>query len=356
MGTQSIVMHLEYSTVELGELNHNELNDQLLPRIGSNGNASYKKHCNDEGKIVWRRTWQRLHSASLFGSPLFKPFLSKFKGVFPDARFKPLGDDKKKVTKEPEKEGGDPSKEDERDDQEKDVNVNSTNTVNAASTNKVNAVGGKIGIDLPNDLNMPELEDIVYSDNDEDVGAEVDMNKFGLPFRNVSPILTHKNTTNDLHSVQQRTNHKDFQNCLFACFLSQEEPKKVIHALKNPSWIEAMQEELLQFKLQEVWILVDLPNRKRVIGTKWVFMNKKDERGIVIKNKARLVAQGYTQEEGIDYDEYLPLLQEFEALGIFCFCLPHLKDFMDVTTRSQEIPIQPQLFHTSVVKKDSYGT
>ncbi|GJX00956.1 putative ribonuclease H-like domain-containing protein [Tanacetum coccineum] len=104
-------------------------------------------------------------------------------------------------------------------------------------------------------------------------------------------------------TIQQRTNHKDLQNCLFACFLSQEEPKKVIHALKDPSWIEAMQEELLQFKLQEVWTLVDLPNGKRAIGTKWVFKNKKDEMGIVIRNKARLVAQGYTQEERIDYDE-----------------------------------------------------
>ncbi|GKG23311.1 putative ribonuclease H-like domain-containing protein, partial [Tanacetum coccineum] len=101
-------------------------------------------------------------------------------------------------------------------------------------------------------------------------------------------------------TIQQRTNHKDLQICLFTYFLSQEEPKKVIHALKDPSWIEAMQEELLQFKLQEVWTLVDLPNGKRAIGTKWVFRNKKDERGIVIKNKARLVAQGYTQEEGID--------------------------------------------------------
>ncbi|GJW17384.1 putative ribonuclease H-like domain-containing protein [Tanacetum coccineum] len=104
-------------------------------------------------------------------------------------------------------------------------------------------------------------------------------------------------------SVQQRTNHKDFQNCLFACFLSQEEPKKVIQALKDPSWIEAMQDELLQFKLQKVWTLMDLSNGKRAIGTKWVYRNKKVERGIVIKNKARLVAQGYTQEEGIDYDE-----------------------------------------------------
>ncbi|GJV48210.1 putative ribonuclease H-like domain-containing protein [Tanacetum coccineum] len=76
--------------------------------------------------------------------------------------------------------------------------------------------------------------------------------------------------TNNLEehgSVQQRTNHKDLQNCLFACFLSQEEPKKVIHALKDPSWIEAMQDELLQFKLQKVRTLLDLPNGKRPIGT-----------------------------------------------------------------------------------------
>ncbi|GJX86014.1 putative ribonuclease H-like domain-containing protein [Tanacetum coccineum] len=89
--------------------------------------------------------------------------------------------------------------------------------------------------------------------------------------------------------MQGVTSHKDFQNCLVACFLSQEEPKKVVQALKDPSWIEAMQEELLQFKSQEVWTLVELPNGKRAIGTKWVFRNKKDERGIVIKNKARLM-------------------------------------------------------------------
>ncbi|GKE23747.1 putative ribonuclease H-like domain-containing protein [Tanacetum coccineum] len=94
-------------------------------------------------------------------------------------------------------------------------------------------------------------------------------------------------------TIQQRTNHKDLQNCLFAFFLSQEEPIRVIHALKNPSWIEAIQEELLQFKLQEVWTLKDLPNGKRAIGSKWVFKNKKDEKGIMIRNKERLVAQGF---------------------------------------------------------------
>ncbi|GJT52688.1 uncharacterized mitochondrial protein-like protein [Tanacetum coccineum] len=67
------------------------------------------------------------------------------------------------------------------------------------------------------------------------------------------------------------------------------EPKKVIQTLEDPSWIEAMQEELLQFELQKVWTLVDLPNGKRAIGTTWVFRNKKDKRGIVVRNKARLM-------------------------------------------------------------------
>ncbi|GJZ50083.1 ribonuclease H-like domain-containing protein, partial [Tanacetum coccineum] len=95
-------------------------------------------------------------------------------------------------------------------------------------------------------------------------------------------------------SVQQRTNHKDFQNCLFACFLSQEELKKVIHALKDLSWIEA-----------------------RLM----------DERGIVIKNKARLVTQGYTQEEGIDYNEVFAPVSRIEAIRLF-LANASFKDFM----------------------------
>ncbi|GJU66655.1 putative ribonuclease H-like domain-containing protein [Tanacetum coccineum] len=118
--------------------------------------------------------------------------------------------------------------------------------------------------------------------------------------------------------LDNRTNHKDFQNCLFACFLLQEEPKKVTQALKDPSWIEAIQDELLQFKLQKVWTLVDLRDGKRAIGTKWVYRNKKDKRGTVIKNKARLVAQGYTQEKGIDYnDEFFAPVARIEAIRLF---------------------------------------
>ncbi|GJW20201.1 putative ribonuclease H-like domain-containing protein [Tanacetum coccineum] len=76
-------------------------------------------------------------------------------------------------------------------------------------------------------------------------------------------------------------------------------------------------EELLQFKLQKVWILVDLPKAKRAIGTKWVFRNKKDKRCIVIQNKARLVAQGHTQEEGIDYDEVFAPVARIKAIRLF---------------------------------------
>ncbi|KAI3665306.1 hypothetical protein L6452_43930 [Arctium lappa] len=80
---------------------------------------------------------------------------------------------------------------------------------------------------------------------------------------------------------------------------------------------KAMQEELLQFVLQDVWDLVDLPKGHRAIGTRWIFRNKKDERGIVIKNKARLVAQGYTQEEGIDYEEVFAPVARIEAIRLF---------------------------------------
>ncbi|GJY52056.1 putative ribonuclease H-like domain-containing protein, partial [Tanacetum coccineum] len=93
------------------------------------------------------------------------------------------------------------------------------------------------------------------------------------------------------------------------------EPTKIAQALDDESWVEEMQEELLQFKIQKVWTLVDLPYGKKAIGTKWVYRNKKDERGIVVRNKSRLVAQGYKQEKGIDYDEVLLLLLGLKQLG-----------------------------------------
>ncbi|GJR60894.1 ribonuclease H-like domain-containing protein, partial [Tanacetum coccineum] len=181
---------------------------------------------------------------------------------------------------------------------------------------------------LPPVLNISSMDNTGIFGNaydDEDVEEEVDMNNvissYTVPDTSFTKFhkdhpedqvigslktlvqTRHMTKINEEHGLislvhkLRRTNHKYFQNCLFACFLSQMEPKKPVQALKDPSWVEAMQDELLQFKLLKVWTLVDLPRDKWAIGTKWVFRNKKDERGIVVKNKARLVAQGHAQEE-----------------------------------------------------------
>ncbi|GJW14166.1 retrovirus-related pol polyprotein from transposon TNT 1-94 [Tanacetum coccineum] len=81
------------------------------------------------------------------------------------------------------------------------------------------------------------------------------------------------------------------------------EPKNINEALKDESWVIAMQEELNQFISNDVWELVPNPKDMTIIGTKWVFRNKLDENGVVSRDKARLVAQGSNQQEGIDYDE-----------------------------------------------------
>ncbi|GJX68603.1 putative ribonuclease H-like domain-containing protein [Tanacetum coccineum] len=230
------------------------------------------KACDDAGKA----RMETVTGKDYIILPLWTvdPPFSQSSKSSPNAGFKPSGDDEKK----------------------KDDNVNSTNNVNAASTNEVNVVGGKTSIKLPDDPNMPVLKI--------------------LSIQMMMKMLVQR----DLNSAPQtRRMTKNLEE--------HEEPKKVIHALKDPSWIEAMQEELLQFKLQEVWTLVDLPNGKRPIGTKWVFRNKKDERGIVIKNKERLVAQGYTQEEGINYDEVFTPVARIEAIRLF-LAYASFKDFV----------------------------
>ncbi|GJY15137.1 putative ribonuclease H-like domain-containing protein [Tanacetum coccineum] len=95
------------------------------------------------------------------------------------------------------------------------------------------------------------------------------------------------------------------------------EPASVDQALNDPDWVEAMQEEMQQFKNQQVWVLVELPKGKRAIGTKWILKNKRDARGIVCRNKARLVAQGHRQEEGIDYTEVFAPVARVEAIRLF---------------------------------------
>ncbi|KAJ9561826.1 LOW QUALITY PROTEIN: hypothetical protein OSB04_006986 [Centaurea solstitialis] len=109
------------------------------------------------------------------------------------------------------------------------------------------------------------------------------------------------------------------------------EPKKVTEALADPFWVEAMQDELLQFERNNVWTLTLLSNGKAAIGTKWVFRNKKDENGVVIRNKARLVAQGYCQEEGIDYEEtFCPFCKARSHQNLFgLWCLQRFQGLQD---------------------------
>nr|GFD24349.1 hypothetical protein [Tanacetum cinerariifolium] len=160
----------------------------------------------------------------------------------------------------------------------------------------------------PDDPNMPALDDITYFNDEEDVGAAANFSNMETTIT-VSPIpitRVHKDhpvtqIIGDLSSATQtrsmtrmvkdqgdltQINNKDFHTCMFACFLSQEEPKRVHQDLKDPSWSEAMQEELLQFKMQKDWVLVDLPKGKKGYRYQMGFRNKKDERYIVVRNKA----------------------------------------------------------------------
>ncbi|GJX66834.1 retrovirus-related pol polyprotein from transposon TNT 1-94 [Tanacetum coccineum] len=95
-----------------------------------------------------------------------------------------------------------------------------------------------------------------------------------------------------------------------------KKPKNINEALKDKSWVMAMQEELNQFISNDVWELVPNPMNMTIIGTKWVYRNKLDKNGIVTRNKARLVAQGYNQQEGIDYDETYVLVARLESISI----------------------------------------
>ena len=91
--------------------------------------------------------------------------------------------------------------------------------------------------------------------------------------------------------------------CNNLAFISQIEPNNLNDAIVYENWVMAMQEELNRFERNEVWELVPKPNDQSVIGTKWVFRNKMDENGIIVRSKAILVAQGYNQQEGIYYEE-----------------------------------------------------
>ncbi|GJX38309.1 retrovirus-related pol polyprotein from transposon TNT 1-94 [Tanacetum coccineum] len=122
---------------------------------------------------------------------------------------------------------------------------------------------------------------------------------------------------NVIENLNQRTLRSQAQNqSNFFCFISTIEPKNGNEALKDESWIIIMQEELNQFIENDVWELVSQPKNMTIIGTKWVYRNKLDDNGVISRNKARLVAQGYNQQEGIYYDETYAPVARLESIRI----------------------------------------
>nr|GFA09093.1 retrovirus-related Pol polyprotein from transposon TNT 1-94 [Tanacetum cinerariifolium] len=141
---------------------------------------------------------------------------------------------------------------------------------------------------------------------------------------------------NPSQSVRTRRQlESDAEMCMFALTVSRTEPKNIKEAMADSAWIESMLEELHQFDRLDVWELVDRPLCTNVINLKWLWKNKRDEENTVIRNKSRLVAKGYAQKEGVDFEESFAPVASLEAVRLFIAYVAH-KSFtiyqMDVKT------------------------
>ncbi|GJU02054.1 putative ribonuclease H-like domain-containing protein [Tanacetum coccineum] len=139
--------------------------------------------------------------------------------------------------------------------------------------------------------------------------------------------------------------HEQALFCYYDAFLTAVEPKTYKDALTQSCWIEAMQEELNEFERLEVWELVPRPDKVMVITLKWIYKVKLDELGVILKNKARLVARGYCQVVGIDFEESFAPVARLEAIRIFLTFVAHPDCFVD--------PDNPN--HVYKLKKALYG-
>nr|GFB39043.1 Gag-Pol polyprotein [Tanacetum cinerariifolium] len=153
---------------------------------------------------------------------------------------------------------------------------------------------------------------------------------------------------NPSQSVRTRRQlESDAEMCMFALTVSRTEPKNVKEAMADSAWIESMQEELHQFDRLDVWELVDKPLCTNVINLKWLWKNKRDEENTVIRNKSCLVAKGYAQKEGVDFEESFAPVARLEAVRLFITYAAH-KSFtiyqMDVKTTFLYGPLKEEVY------------
>jgi len=145
----------------------------------------------------------------------------------------------------------------------------------------------------------------------------------GRPWKHQSSHPLDQIMSNINTGVQIRSKLRNF--CAFCAFLSNIEPKNVHEALADSDRVTAMQEELHLFEKSKVCYLEPWPKDRLIIVTKWVFKNKLNEFGTVTRNKARLVVQGYNQEEGIDYEETFAPVTRIEAIHILVAFVAHME-------------------------------
>ncbi|GKB93105.1 retrovirus-related pol polyprotein from transposon TNT 1-94 [Tanacetum coccineum] len=234
--------------------------------------------------------------------------------------------------------------------------------------------------------------DVAHMNNDPFFGIPIPENDSESSSSDVIPTVVHTAAPNSEH-VNKWTKDHPLDNiigelerpvstrlqlheqalfCYYDAFLTSVEPKTYKDALTQSCWIEAMQEELNEFERLEVWELVPRPDKVMVITLKWIYKVKLDELGGILKNKARLVARGYRQEEGIDFEESFAPVARLDAIRIFLAFAAHMNMIvyqMDVKTaflngilREEVYVSQPDGFvdqdnpnHVYKLKKALYG-
>ncbi|KAI3827838.1 hypothetical protein L1987_01925 [Smallanthus sonchifolius] len=199
-----------------------------------------------------------------------------------------------------------------------DAPANPNTTIgNEAPADPINIESSSSGTQEMGELSTnldPEIQEPIVPETRVHMNHPID-NIIGGPYAGVQ--TRHRTIIENTSLYTEIFDTGVMETCLHAAFVSQLEPKNVKEALTDNCWIEAMQDELSQFQKLHVWDLVDLLKGFQPIGTRWVFKCKTDDHHVVVKNKARLVVQGFYQQEGLDYTEVYALVARIEAIRLF---------------------------------------